>query len=87
MIVVVVVSQALMVVVIVPAYTTVTATNLVMVFALCLHLSSVLHVYVDGHIVLDVSVDQDVDVVDVDPHVTGVLGRAGQLGDSLRSSH
>lgn len=86
-VVVVVVSQALLVVVIVPAYTTVTATNLVMVFTLCLHLSSVVHVYVDRHIVLDVSVDEDVDVVDVDPHVAGILGAAGQLIYSLRSSH
>ena len=84
---VVVFSQALLVVVIVPAYTTVTATNLVVVFTFCLHLPGVVHVYVDGHIVLDVSVDEDVDVVDVDPHVAGILGTAGQLVDSLRSSH
>ena len=84
---IVVLGQALLVVVIVPADTTVTAANLVMVFAFCLHLCSVVHVYVDGHVVLDVSVDEDVDVVDVDPHVTGILGGAGQLVDSLRSSH
>ena len=84
---IVVVGQALLVVVIVPADTTVTAANLVMVFAFCLHLCSVVHVYVDGHVVLDVSVDEDVDVVDVDPHVAGMLARANQLVYSLRSSH
>lgn len=82
-----VVSQTLLVVVIVPADTAVAATNLVMVFPFCFSLSGVVHVYVDGHIVLDVSVDEDVDVVDVDPHVTGVLGGVGQLVYSLRSSH
>ena len=87
MIVVVVLSQPVLVVVIVPANTAVAATNLVVVFTFCLHLPGVVHVYVDGHIVLDVSVDEDVDVVDVDPHVAGVLGTAGQLVDSLRSSH
>ena len=87
MIVVVVFCQALLVVVVVPAYSTVTASNLVVVFALCLHLASVVHVDVDGHIVLDVSVDEDVDVVDVDPHVAGILGAGCQLVDSLRSSH
>ena len=74
----------------VPADTTVTAPDLVMVLLLRLHLglnlTGVLHVYVDGDILLGVSVDEDIDVVDVDPHVVGDLAVADQLVDPLRST-
>lgn len=74
----------------VPAYTTVTATDLVMMLLPLLSLflspslSSLLHVYVDGDILLSVPVDQDVDIVDVDPHV--ILGGVRQLVYSLLGS-
>ena len=71
-----------------PPDTTVTATNLVMVLLLGfrLYLSAILHVNVDRDIFLSVSVDEDIDVVDVDPHVIGNLVVTDQLVYPLLSS-
>ena len=72
----------------IPANPTVTAPHLVVimvtqvVMVMMLHhgtlrLSTLplLHVNVDGHILVDMSVDQDVDIVDVDPHGMFVVTR------------
>ena len=70
--------------VLIPAYATVTAPHLMIIMTNIVHhnnpllsittiLMILLHVNVDGDILVQVSVDQNVDVVDVDPHVAVVL--------------
>ena len=79
--------MVVVVVVVVPADAAVVAPDLVAVVVVLvvgaallaadgdhLGLLRLVHVDVDGDVVVEVAVDQDVDIVDVDPHIVSVLG-------------